>query len=148
MTSATVTDRSAARGCTCFRLRRLTRRVTQRYDKALAPVGLRVTQFSLLAAMHRDEGCTITGLARAMAMDRTTLQRNLRPLQQAGYLTVDAGDSGNTRAVCLTDAGRDAFQRARPLWRKVQDEVAAALGADTLAALHELLEGALARLDG
>ncbi|MBF2006109.1 MAG: MarR family transcriptional regulator [Chlorogloeopsis fritschii C42_A2020_084] len=77
--------------CTCDRLRKLTRRVTQIYDWHLQPSGLRITQFSLLATLGAAKSVSVTELAEALGMDRTTLIRNLRPLERSGYLTVDAG---------------------------------------------------------
>lgn len=72
----------AVSGCTCARLRRLTRRMTALYDRELAPTGLRLTQYSLLATLRREGGAVgiaVSDLAAAMDMDRTTLTRNLRP---------------------------------------------------------------------
>lgn len=133
-------------GCTCARLRKLTRRVSQRYDQVLAPVGLRVTQYSLLANLEKNEGATITALARTLGMDRTTLVRNLKPLEQSGFVAQGAGARGNERAVSLTAEGRAVLQRARPLWSRAEKEVRAALGADTITHLHALIDESIARL--
>ena len=132
------------RGCTCFRLRRLTRRVTQHYDSHLARAGLRVTQFSLLGMLLRADSLTLSELAARMEMDRTTLTRNLGPLQNAGWVAVMPGKNGRSRAVQLTDAGRAAWNGAKPHWRQAQDELNAALGAETVTELHGLLDDSLA----
>ena len=79
---------SAEMPCTCARLRRTARRLTRAYDRALRPSGLRLTQYSVLANVTRAGGLSITELAERLAMDRTTLTRNLRPLEAAGWVRV------------------------------------------------------------
>src|SRR4051812_48820757 len=112
-------------GCTCFRLRSLTRKVTQFYDKALAPSGLTVTQYSLMAHARRHEpgAPTVTELAEALFTDRTTLTRNLRPLVDAGLLQLGEGADGRSKAVRVTAAGERAFRAAKPLWKQAQAEI-------------------------
>lgn len=128
------------RGCTCSLLRRLTRRVTAVYDRALAETGLRVTQYSLLSHLRarRDEGgVPIAQLADALDMDRTTLTRNLKPLVAAGWVDVGCSAAdGRQRLVCITADGIAQLEFARPYWRRAQNEVTAALGPDVTAQLH------------
>src|SRR4029453_11492813 len=97
---------SAIHGCTCARLRRLNRRVTAVYDRALAPLGLRVTQYSLLASLRPAPALTLTELAALLDMDRTTLTRNLKPLSEGGWVELHtyAADS-RARRVRLTGEG-------------------------------------------
>jgi len=133
-------------GCTCARLRKLTRRITQHYDVRLAPAGLRVTQYSLLATLCHGGPAKLSALAGAMEMDRTTLSRNLKPLADAGFVAVAAGDDARERLVTATERGRRAWLAAREQWRRAQDEVNRVLGVGKVAALHELLEESLARL--
>lgn len=144
---------TSPRGCTCARLRRLTRRVTAIYDRELAPVNLRVTQFSLLAALRRGHGAALGGeaaaepglpvthLADLMDMDRTTLTRNLKPLVGAGLtdLFTDPADRRIHRAR-ITPAGLQAFDAARPHWLAAQLLVNQILGEPTVAALHDWIE--------
>jgi DNA-binding MarR family transcriptional regulator len=132
-------------GCTCDRLRKLTRRITQHYDARLAPAGLRVTQYSLLAHLVHGGPKTMSALARVMEMDRTTLTRNLRPLADAGLVNVAPGSDARSRVVSATARGREARSSARELWRRAQDEVTSALGTDQVAALHAVLDGSLGR---
>lgn len=133
-------------GCTCDRLRKLTRRITQHYDARLAPTGLRVTQYSLLAHLVRAGPTTMSALARLMEMDRTTLTRNLKPLADAGFVAVAPGVDARSRVVSSTARGRKARSDARAPWRRAQDEVNRALGAADVARLHATIEDALARL--
>src|SRR3989442_2749730 len=127
--------------CTCFRLRSLTRRVTQLYDQALAPSGLTVTQYSLLAhALREGAAPTLSELAQLLYTDRTTLTRNLKPLADAGLIKVGDGADARSKAVLVTAKGRSALQAARPLWKAAQARLRAQAGDRRLAALHGLIE--------
>jgi DNA-binding MarR family transcriptional regulator len=134
--------------CTCLRLRRITRRLTQRYDERLSPSGLRITQFSLLALLHGDEPLSISALAEKMALDRTTLTRNLRPLIEQGLASLDEGPDARTRALRMTAKGHKAFMKAVPLWRRAQDETRQCLGDEGLAELHGSLSKSMLKLFG
>lgn len=134
------------RGCTCFRLRKLTRRVTQHYDAHLARAGLRITQFSVLGVLLHGGSLSVSELAARLEMDRTTLSRNLGPLQAAGWVEVGAGQDARSRAVQITAAGRDTWHRAKPHWRQAQDALNQVLGLEQVAGLHVLLDDSLARL--
>jgi DNA-binding MarR family transcriptional regulator len=114
--------------CTCFNLRKTTRAVTQLYDEALKPCGLYATQFTLLAAIFSRDGLTITELSRALIMDRTTLTRNLNPLQKNGWVEVIPGEDRRTRLLSLTRPGKKVLKKAMTHWDKVQKEVVKILG--------------------
>lgn len=138
-----------ARGCTCDRLRRLTRRVTAVYDHALATAGLRVTQFSMLAQLRRatsDAGLSMGDLASQLDMDRTTLTRNLKPLVAQGWVALgsDAQD-GRLCRVQITPAGDQCLRDALPHWRRAQATVNRTLGDAQVAALHHWLDDATPR---
>jgi DNA-binding MarR family transcriptional regulator len=118
--------------------------MTALYDRELAPTGLRLTQYSLLATLRRKQGTTgvaVSELAAAMDMDRTTLSRNLRPLldQRLVALTSDEGDARVRRAE-LTVQGLAAFNAAMPHWRVAQEFVTRTLGEGNVAALHDWLD--------
>jgi len=142
---AAVAPLSAITGCTVFRLRKLTRRVTQHYDARLASVGLRVTQYSLLSTLIHNPQMTMSDLAQKLEMDRTTLTRNLRPLESARYVETLAGVDARTRVVAVTDKGRNIWNEARPLWRRAQNDVNTALGHQAVAELHASLDSSLER---
>lgn len=130
--------------CYCTLSRRAARALTDVYDRALAPSGLKVTQFSLLRMVARLETPTIGALAGAAGLDRSTLGRNLKVLQKDGWIAVSAGDDERTRVVELTKAGRLAVQRAVPLWEGAQALVQSRLPPavrEALAAAPALLEG-------
>lgn len=128
--------------CTCAKVRRTARRLTQAYDRALQPLGLRLTQYSVLANLEQAGPLSVTDLAALLAMERTTLTRNLGPLSQAGWITVGPGPDRRSRTVALTEAGRAVVQRAQPLWREAERSLRRALGREHTAALHRLLDAA------
>jgi DNA-binding MarR family transcriptional regulator len=134
--------REVARACACANLRRAARAVTQLFDEALAPSGLRVTQFTLLVTNRLMGESTINELAERMAMDRTTLSRNLKPLVRSGLLEVRPGEDGRRRLVQLTPVGEHALEEAYPLWQQAQQETVGVLGEER----HEALLGDVSRM--
>ena len=145
-----MTKRSAAdeiAQCTCLRLRKATRRVTQIYDRTLEPAGLTIAQFSLLASLFDGEGLSVGELAEALVTDPTTLTRNLKPLLDRGFLQVFVDpDDGRRRLIRLTNTGRAIVPKAYPLWRKAQAQVTALLGETETALLNKALDQSLERL--
>ncbi|PWT75978.1 MAG: MarR family transcriptional regulator [Proteobacteria bacterium] len=128
-------------GCTCSKLRRLTRRVTAVYDRALSAAGMRVTQYSLLSNLRGLRGVPVSQLAEMLDMDRTTLTRNLRPLLDAGWVAVEpSAEDARVRLVHITAAGDAQWRLARTYWRHAQDEVNATIGAGNVTTLHNLLD--------
>ncbi|UCE79739.1 MAG: winged helix-turn-helix transcriptional regulator [Nitrospiraceae bacterium] len=109
--------------CACFNLRKAARVITQLYDRRLAPSGIRSTQFSIMAvlAVHSPE--TLTRVAETLAMDRTTLTRNMRPMEKQGYLKVNRGQDQRTKRLTLTKKGRKAFAKTFPRWECIQKQV-------------------------
>ena len=142
--SAADTASASPRGCTCAKLRRLSRRVTAVYDRELAAAGLRVTQYSMLSVIQRvagDDGMPLTVLAERLDMDRTTLTRNLKPLIAQGWAELVASEvDARLRLARVTPAGRAAWQAARPHWKRAQLEVNRTLGDDTVERLHQWLD--------
>ncbi len=115
-------------GCVCFNIRKASRAVTQAYDAALQPSGLRATQLTLLAAISNSEPTTISQLGERLVMDRTTLTRNLRPLEKQSLIEIAPGEDRRTREVSLTARGRKALAKGIPLWEKVHARLVGALG--------------------
>jgi len=124
--------REVGRRCACFNLRRVTRAVTQVYDEYLRPTGLRVTQFTVLVALRNLHQSTVNQLADKLVVDRTTLTRNLRPLEDAGLVRTRPGEDRRVREIFLTNAGEEKLQEALPLWREAQSQMRRALGRDRL----------------
>jgi len=126
--------------CTCALIRRSARRITQAYDAALKETGLRITQYSILANLERLKSLSITDLANVMVIDRTTLTRNLRPLQRDGLVELSDGPDKRSRALTLTEEGRRLFKTARPLWRKAERTIRQGVGDGDIDQLRNLLE--------
>lgn len=131
--------------CTCFHLRRATRRVTQIYDHELAAVDLSLNQYSILRRAGESPRA-LGSLADELGMDRTTLTRNLKPLLAAGLLVETRGEDARQRLLQLGDAGRARLEAARPHWRRAQRFIDEAFGSDAVARLHADLETLTERL--
>lgn len=110
--------------CLCLHLQRAARAVGRKFDDALRPVGLTNGQFSLLVSLNRPEAPRIGDVARLLAMDRTTLTANLKPLERRGLLRITPDEADKRgRRLQLTDAGRDLLAQAVPIWRHTHDTV-------------------------
>ncbi|WP_432800379.1 MarR family winged helix-turn-helix transcriptional regulator [Poriferisphaera sp. WC338] len=119
----------AAGVCACFHFRKVSRAVTQLYDQSLQPAGLRSTQFVILVAVHLYEPVGVSALARALVMDRTTLMRNLRPLEEDGLLVKEDSDQGGrSKMVRLTPEGEERITLAIPYWEAAQKGFVEKLG--------------------
>ena len=114
--------------CIGFNTRRATRLITQYYDKALAPAGLRSTQYSLLSVLAMLGENSMQDLAFVLAMDRTTLTRNLNPLLKKGWVNVQVGSDRRARPLTITPAGQAVLDDALPLWHKAQAHVVDQIG--------------------
>src|SRR5438093_11813539 len=109
----TVNSLPASEECNCFAVRAAARHVSQSYDRFLAPTGLRTTQYSILARLKRKGPLTINALAEDMVMDRTTLGRNILPLQRDGLITIkSAAPARRAKELRLTKAGEKRLQEA------------------------------------
>jgi len=124
--------------CTCFLLRRAARRTSQFYDRALAPLGLSLNEYSILRRAH--EPTALGELAERVGMDRSTLSRNLRPMLAAGWIEQRRGDDARRRVIAASAAGRQLLRRAEPLWQRAQTQLEDWAGADAVAALHSQLQ--------
>jgi len=121
--------------------------MTQIYDAHLTPVGLTLTQYSLLSNLRRQKTLpTVHELAEIMGMDRTTVTRNLKPLMERGLLAFSPGADRRSKCVSLTLAGQKTWELAKPLWQEAQAEIQARLGDIETATLHRLLDEAFGRI--
>jgi len=125
--------------CNCLALRQASRHVTQFYDQALAPSGIRTTQYSILQRVHRNGPKTVNELAEQLVMDPSTLTHNLRPMLKDGLVVLQVGTDRRTRVVALTPEGKAVHRRARTLWLHAQAEFERVFGGDDAAALRELM---------
>ena len=131
--------------CNCFAVRSAARHVTQLYDQLIAPAGLRVTQFSILAELKRKGPLTINVLADDMVMDRTTLGRNIRPLERDGLISIEAAASDRrAKELHLTKAGENRLRAGLEAWAKAQARFEAGFGSKRAAELRTLLRAVVA----
>lgn len=124
--------------CVCINLRRMSRAVSQIYDDALAPSGLKITQFCLLRSIERLGPASVGQLADDQELDRTTLTRNLALLERDGLIEQSPGADKRTSLARLTRTGSAAIARALPHWEGVQKELRRTLGSETLRQLSDI----------
>ena len=136
---ALTTEIEKTQGCLNFQLRRTSRQVSRYYDDALRPLGLRITQFSILAVLAQRGPISVTDLAGGLGMERSALARNLKPIARQGFVDVSHGEDRRTRLVKLTPAGKRKLDEALPSWNQAQDELVANLGPDQTALLIQVL---------
>jgi DNA-binding MarR family transcriptional regulator len=131
--------------CNCFALRSAARHVTQFYDQFLAPSGLRATQFSILAKLRRLGPMTINEMAKNMVTDRTTLGRNILPLQRDGWIKIEpAASDRRAKTLHMTKAGEQRLQAALKAWSQAQAKFETTFGAKRAAELRAMLQGVVA----
>ena len=126
--------------CNCLAVRQAARHITQFYDQFLAPAGLRTTQFSILMKLKRGGPLTINRLAAEMVMDRTTLGRNILPLEREGLVAIVKGSADRrSKELRLTEAGRARLRHAVTGWAAAQMQFEAAIGAGRAADMRGIL---------
>src|SRR5436189_2769322 len=140
-------DMSAAENCVCFNLRWVTRAVTQFYDKEMRRHGIRPTQGSILASLKAKDSWNMAELSEWLGMDRTTLVRNLRPLQRDGLVQIRGGGRGNRVELAITAKGRKQIEKLTPAWKSAQCAAVKTLGEKRWSAILSDLERAAQALN-
>ena len=133
-------------GCTNLKLRQLMRRVAAHYDAEVGKTGLKGTQYSLLSYVAKMGPVRPADLAAEMRVSPSTLSRNMRPLIDAGLITLGPGPDARSRLLSVTPAGRDKRQEAQRRWRVAQEGINGMLGARRVVQLHALLDDCLGLL--
>jgi DNA-binding MarR family transcriptional regulator len=133
-----VTDYMAAAGCFCLASRQAARRITRLYDGAMQQSGIRSTQFTILSQLMLRGELPIGRLASHLGMERTTLTRNLTPLERRKWISIKAGDDPRSRIIAITAQGRATVRRGFPFWAQAQAQVGKLLGAEGQSALKVL----------
>jgi len=136
------TDRqidAIARDCIAVRLRMLNRVVTNIYDDALRPVGLKVSQMNILVAAAKLGLARPARVCQVLQLDPSTLSRNVERMRAQGWLETVPDEDGRAQPLRVTDAGRRALARAVPAWRRAQAKARKLLGDNGIAALEEAL---------
>ncbi|MBX6424969.1 MAG: winged helix-turn-helix transcriptional regulator [Variibacter sp.] len=135
-------DLAECAACLCFAARRAARTITRAYDHELRRHGLRATQFTLLAALELNGPQTIGDLADFLAVDRTTLTRNLAVAEEQGFVFTRPGEDARARIVAIAPKGQAALKQAFPTWKKVQTALVEGIGTHVAEALHKLARAA------
>lgn len=127
--------------CLCFGVHRAARTLARRFDEAFAPLGISHGQYSLMISLNRPDPPRLGEAAAFLAMDRTTLTANLKPLERQGYVKiVPDKDDKRSRRLILTTAGRRILTAAVPIWRRTHDEVDTLLSGSPAKLRRQLLE--------
>ena len=140
-------DMSAVENCVCFNLRWVTRAVTQFYDAEMRRHGIRPTQGSILSSLQAKDSWNMAELSDWLGMDRTTLVRNLRPLQRDGLVQISGGGHGNRVELAITAKGRKQIEKLTPAWKSAQSAVVKTLGEKRWSAILSDLETAALALN-
>ncbi|MGC9943696.1 MAG: MarR family winged helix-turn-helix transcriptional regulator [Verrucomicrobiota bacterium] len=139
-------DLTSVENCTCFNVRRTSRAITQFFDAQVRRHGVRPTQTTILGALRAKNGWSMADLSDWLGMERTTLLRNLRPLQRDGLVSAKSGGRDGHVQVNITQQGRTALANSLPAWRSAQDKVVAILGRERWSAIIRDLEDVVAKL--
>src|SRR5213596_2627304 len=140
-------DFSAPENCVCFNLRRVTRAVTQFYDSEMRRHGIRPTQGTILSSLQAKESWNMAELSDWLGMERTTLVRNLRPLQRDGLVQAVGGGRGNRVELAITAKGRNQIEKLTPAWKSAQNAAVKTLGEKRWSAILSDLETAALALN-
>jgi DNA-binding MarR family transcriptional regulator len=140
-------DFSVTENCVCFNLRWVTRVMTQFFDAELRRHGIRPTQVPILFALNAKHGWSMAELSDWLGMERTTLVRNLRPLQRDGLVTAAGGGRGRLVELAITAKGRKQIEKLTPAWKSAQGAVVKTLGEKRWSAILSDLETAALALN-
>ncbi len=135
-------DFSAPENCVCFNLRWVTRAVTQFFDAEMRRHGIRPTQGTILLALNAKESWAMAELSDCLGLERTSLARNLQPLERDGLVTADGGGRGRRVELAITTKGRKQVEKFMPAWRSAQSTVVKTLGEQRWSAILSDLETA------
>ena len=141
-------DMTSVENCTCFNVRRVARVITQFFDAEVRRHGIRPTQTPILRALQARNGWGMAELSEWLGMERTSLLRNLRPLQRDGLVRAKGGGRGGNVELEITVKGRTALAKTLPAWRSAQDKVVAILGQERWSTIITDLEDVATKLKG
>ena len=141
-------DMTSVENCACFNIRRVSRVITQFFDAEVGRHGIRPTQSPILRALQAKNGWGMAELSEWLGMERTTLLRNLRPLQRDGLVRAKGGERGGHVKLEITEKGRATLAKMLPAWRSAQDKVVAVLGKERWSTIISDLGEVVTKLKG
>ena len=139
-------DFSVTENCVCFNLRWASRVMTKFFDTELRRHGIRATQSTILIALKAKESWSMADLSEALGIERTTLVRNLKPLQRDGLVTADGGGRGGRVELAITAKGRKQIEKIMPAWRAAQSAAVKTIGEQRWSGILADLEAAASAL--
>ena len=139
-------DMTSVENCTCFNVRRVSRVITQFFDAEVRRHGMRPTQTPILRALQAKSGWSMAEMSEWLGMERTTLLRNLRPLQRDGLVRAKGAGRGGHVELEITEKGRAILAKTHPAWRSAQDKVVATLGKERWSGIISDLADVAAKL--
>lgn len=128
-----------AAACLATRVRQLSRIITRIYDDAMRPLGITASQYTLLAQLAARDGITAVEIGHGLDIEKSTLSRNLKRLLALGHIVMDPPAGRRGRGLHLTGGGRDILKKAYPVWQAAQKRTSAAMGAESVAVLDQLV---------
>ncbi len=132
--------------CTGFNLRKAMRAVQNLYDEAFRPLGIKGTQYTVLGHAFSYGPITLTKLADIMVLDRTTLARNLSPLEKKGLIEIKSGNDRRTRYIDITEEGRMVLSKALPLWKETQKRIKDEIGKENWGSMISNMKDLVSRI--
>jgi len=132
--------------CTGFNLKKATRVIQNLFDEAFKPVGLEGTQYTVLGHIFVHGPISLTKVAEIMHVDRTTLARNLSPLEKKGLVEIKPGSDRRAKIITVTDKGKGVLAKALPLWKKTQKKIKDTLGIDNWESMIANLSGLVSQI--
>ena len=142
----TTTVDTIASECLAVRIRLLNRTVTNIFDDALRPLGVKVSQLNVLTVVAKRGPISPRDVAKGLNMEKSTLSRNVAPMRAHGWLEVSNGDTGRRQSLEIGPAGRKLIEKALPLWKKAQAESQAMLGKQGAHSIHRAVDSVRAQL--
>ena len=139
-------DMAESKLCTGFNLKRATRVVQNLFDEAFKPVGLEGTQYTVLSHIYIFEPISLSKLADLMDVDRTTLARNLGPLEKRGLVEIKPGSDRRAKLINITDNGKELLSDALPIWKETQEKIKNSLGFENWDSMMSNLSGLVTNL--
>ena len=133
--------------CMAYNLKKATRAVQNLFDSAYKSIGLEGTQYTVLAHIYVAEPITLSKLADMMSVDRTTLGRNLKPLEKKGLIDIKIGDDRRAKLINITDHGREVLSQAQPIWKETHEQIKDLLGVENWSSIVSNLKELTAKLN-
>lgn len=126
--------------CICINIRRIANELTNYYDKMMEPLGITITQYSIMSSLNKLGDCSVSDLAKHMGLARTTMVRTLKPLFTKELVEDISMEGTRNRKLRLTKKGQEIYVKAKPLWQSAQEDVIKILGKDEVQTIYNIAD--------